>query len=245
MRPVACALFVLVSLAGAAPADPPSPAAGKDGWIDLMSPRVWKKFDPGWVATSEVRLDPENERRLKAVPVKDGTVWLNGEKGRLPNLITSEAFGDCEVHVEFLIARRSNAGVKFHEVYEIQILDSHGRKDVDGTAMGGVYPRADPKKGYLDRGIAPMVNAAKPAGEWNVLDVVWKSPRFDAKGEKVASATIVKATLNGQVIHENVEVKTPTGGNWTRKEAATGSFMLQSDHGPTAWRSVRIRHKKD
>ena len=48
---------------------------------------------------------------------------------------------------------------------------------------------ADAKKvqGYLDRGIAPKVNAAKPAGEWNVLDVVWKSPRLDAKGEKTAT----------------------------------------------------------
>ena len=41
------------------------------------------------------------------------------------------------------------------------------------------------------------MNAAKPAGEWQTLDVVWKSPRFDAKGEKTANAMIVKATLNG------------------------------------------------
>jgi hypothetical protein len=226
-----------------------SAEAEKDGWIDLMKADAWKRFDPGWIITSAevVKLDPGNERRLKAATVKDGVVWLNGEKGRLPNLVTRESFGDCEVHVEFLIARRSNAGIKFHEVYEIQILDSFGKKDVDGTSMGGVYPRADTKKGgYLDRGIAPKVNAAKPPGEWNTLDVVWRSPRFDANGEKTASARIVKATLNGQVIHEDVEVKTPTGGNWMRKETATaaGSFMLQSDHGPTAWRNVRIRPAK-
>ena len=88
------------------------------------------------------------------------------------------------------------------------------------------------------------MNAAKPAGEWNTLDVVWKSPRLDAKGEKTANAMIVKATLNGQVIHENQEVKTPTGGNWMKKETATGAFMLQSDHGPTAWRNVRIKPVK-
>jgi hypothetical protein len=196
------------------------PEAAQDGWIDLMKADAWKRFDPGWIITSaeEVKLDPGNERRLKATRVKDGLVWLNGEKGRLPNLVTKESFGDCEVHVEFLIARRSNAGIKFHEVYEIQILDSFGKKDVDGTGMGGVYPRADRAKGgYLDRGIAPSVNAAKPAGEWNILDVAWRSPRFDAKGEKTSSARIVKATLNGQVIHDDVEVKTPTGGNWTRK----------------------------
>jgi hypothetical protein len=235
---------LLGSMMAAADEPRPQPARANDGWIDLMKPGVWKKYDPAWIVTDEVKLDPEKNTRLKATKTENGTAWLNGEKGRLPNLITKESFGDCEVHVEFLIAKRSNAGVKFHEVYEIQILDSFGKKMVDGTDMGGIYPRADAKKGYLDRGIAPKVNAAKPAGEWNILDVIWKSPRMDAKGEKIASAMIVKATLNGQVIHENQEVKTPTGGNWTRKETATGAFMLQSDHGPTAWRNVRIRATK-
>lgn len=241
--------LVLPILFGAliAAADEPQkrPARPDVGWIDLMKPTVWKKYDPAWIVTDEVKLDPEKNTRLKANRTESGPAWLNGEKGRLPNLITKESFGDCEVHVEFLIAKKSNAGIKFHEVYEIQILDSFGKKTVDGTDMGGVYPRADIKKGgYLDRGIGPKVNAAKPAGEWNTLDVVWKSPRFDAKGDKIASAMIVKATLNGQVIHENQEVKTPTGGNWMRKETATGAFMLQSDHGPTAWRNVRIQPAK-
>lgn len=77
-----------------------------------------------------------------------------------------------------------------------------------------------------------------------MLDVTWKAPRLDAKGEKSASAMILKATLNGEVIHENVEVKTPTGGNWMKNETATGPLMLQSDHGPTAWRNVRVKPAK-
>jgi len=51
----------------------------------------------------------------------------------------------------------------------------------------------------------------------------------------------VKATLNGQLVHENQELKTPTGTNWTKKEVAEGPFMLQGDHGPVAFRNVRIR----
>jgi hypothetical protein len=108
--------------------------------------------------------------------------------------------------------------------------------------MGGIYPRADlVKGGYLDKGVPPKVNASKPAGEWQTLEAVWKSPRFNDKGEKIASAVMVKATLNGELIHENVDVKTPTGGNWMKKETPTGSFMLQCDHGPIAFRNVRIR----
>ena len=74
--------------------------------------------------------------------------------------------------------------------------------------------------------------------------LVWKSPRFDAKGEKVANAVVVKAVLNGQVIHEDQELKTPTGSNWNKKESPTGPFMLQADHGPVAFRNVRIRPEK-
>ena len=225
------------------------PVAQADGWVDLMKPEVWKRVDPRWIFTDEVKLAPDAKGkadvRLKAEKRDGGKVWVNGETGRLPNLITKQAFGDCEIHVEFLIAKRSNAGVKFHEVYEIQIQDDYGRKDLTGSGMGGIYPRANLEKGgYLDKGVPPKVNAAKPAGEWQTLEAIWKSPRFNEKGEKIANAVVVKATLNGQLIHENVEVKTPTGGNWGKKETPTGSFMVQTDHGPTAFRSLRIRPLK-
>jgi hypothetical protein len=246
----------------------------KDGWIDLMKPEVWKRtpyqwvrtgvragaaevvvpevwmpIDSRWIFTDEVKLAPDAkgraDRALKATKKDGGTTWVNGEKGRLPNLITKEEFGDCEIHVEFLVAKGSNAGVKFHEVYEIAIHDSYGKEEVTGSDNGGIYPRADlVNGGYLDKGIPPKVNASKAPGEWQTLTAIWKSPRVDAQGEKTASAVLVKATLNGEVIHENVEVKTPTGGNWMKKETPTGSLMLQCDHGPTAWRNVKIRPAK-
>ena len=252
MRFAVVAACVLSAFAIASPADEPKKPVAKadtEGWIDLMKPDAWKKVDDKWIVTDEVKLAPDAKGkadvRLKADKKDGGTIWVNGETGRLPNLITKEAFGDCEIHVEFLIAKGSNAGVKFHEVYEIQIQDDFGKKDLTGSGMGGIYPRADlVKGGYLDKGIPPKVNASKPAGEWQTLTAIWKAPRFDAKGEKTASAVMVKATLNGELIHENAEVKTPTGGNWQKKETPTGSLMLQSDHGPTAWRNVKIKPTK-
>src|SRR5206468_1560851 len=104
--------------------------------------------------------------------------------------------------------KNSNSGIKFQGVYEIQILDSFDtKKELSGDSMGGIYPRAEdkPKYHHIDKGIAPKVNAAKPAGEWQTLDVVWRSPRFDAKGEKVENAKVVRAELNGQLIHDNQE----------------------------------------
>lgn len=247
MRLLPAVLFAALA-ASVCPADEPKKPAPKlpDGWIDLMKPDVWRKYDPKWVVTDEVKLNPEKATRLVATPKDGGTVWVNGETGRLPDLITKEAFGDCEVHLEFLIAKGSNSGIKMHAVYEVQILDTAGKKELSGDSMGGIYPRADDKMGYkhIDKGIAPKVNAAKPAGEWQTLDVVWKSPRFDAKGEKTANAVVVRAVLNGEVVHENQELKTPTGANWVKKETPTGPFMLQADHGPVAFRNVRIKPTK-
>ena len=242
MRPAVVLAAVLAS--APAPADPP-PRETADGWLVLMHPDDWKRFDPGWVIAGSVALDPEKPTRLKAEPVKDGGVWVNGTKGRLPDLYTKQSFGDCEVHVEFLIAKNSNSGVKFHGVYEIQIMDTAGKKDADlfGDDSGGVYPRHDIAKGvgYLDKGVPPRVNAAGPAGEWQTLDVVWKSPRVGPDGKKTASARVVKAVMNGKVIHEDVEVKTQTGSNWDKPETATGPLMLQTDHGPVAFRNVRVK----
>ena len=47
--------------------------------------------------------------------------------------------------------------------------------------------------------------------------------------------------MNGQVIHEDVEVKTPTGHAWRNKEVARGPILLQADHGPVAFRKIRVR----
>lgn len=244
---VAC-LTALAAAARLDAADPPKSPG--DGWIDLLKAgpdTPWKKVDSRWVMATDVALAPDRPTRLKAAP-GDGPVWVNGENGRLPDLVTKQSFKDVEVHVEFLIAKRSNSGIKFHAVYEIQILDSFGKKDGDltGDDCGGVYPRAEDKPRYhhIDKGVPPKVNAARPAGEWQTLDVTFRSPRFDADGKKTDNARVLKAVLNGKMIHENQELKTPTGSNWSKKELPTGPFMLQADHGPVAFRNVRIREVK-
>jgi len=220
----------------------------EEGWIDLTGSQnldAWKPPTGAWTFVGDVHLAPDNPRRLIAEP---GTgVLYNGPLGRTINLVTKEPFGDVEAHVEFLIPKGSNSGVKFGGVYEIQILDSYGKKDVTGNDCGGIYPRAEfnPQYHYLDNGHPPRTNAARPAGQWQTLDVSFRAPRFDASGQKVANARFVKVTLNGQVIHEEVEAATPTGTNWVKKETPTGSFLIQADHGPIAIRNVRIRPLAD
>lgn len=244
MRIGLAVVFLALSIAACPAASRTERRQSPEGWTDLMKPDVWQRFDAAWIPTDAVKLSPEKGNQLVAEKKDGSTTWVNGPKGRLPNLVTKQAYGDCEVHIEFLIAKGSNSGIKLHAVYEVQILDSYGtKKELSGDSMGGIYPRADDSKGYkhIDSGIAPKVNAAKAPGEWQTLDVVWKSPRFDDKGEKTANAIVVKAVLNGRVIHENQELKTPTGANWNKKEFPKGPFMLQSDHGPVAFRNVKIK----
>src|SRR5262249_44365876 len=169
---------------------------------------------------------------------------VNGPKGRARNLVTRQLYDDVEVHVEFLIAKGSNSGVKLMGLYEIQILDSHGKKVLTGNDCGGIYPRAEekPKYHHIDKGVPPRTNAARPAGQWQTLDIAFRAPRFDADGKKTANARFVKVVLNGQVVHEDVEVSCPTGAAWRlKKEVARGPLFLQADHGPGALRDARLR----
>ena len=69
-------------------------------------------------------------------------------------------------------------------------------------------------------------------------DRLW-APRFDAAGKKTANAKFVKVVLNGATIHENVDTPAPTGGE-LGPEVAKGPLMFQGDHGPVAFRNIKI-----
>jgi|ERR1051325_6081766 hypothetical protein len=214
--------------------------------LELMGKDLsaWKVPHGDWLEVVDVEIDPKNPKKLLA---KDGKgAWYNGPKGRTANLFSKQKFADVEVHLEFNIPKGSNSGIKFHGHYEIQILDSFGKKNLTGDDCGGIYPRAElkPKYHHIDKGIAPKVNACKAPGEWQTLDVIFLAPRFDKEGKKIKNAMIAKATLNGQVIHEKQELLTPTGDRWKNAEMYEGPLMLQADHGPVAFRNMRVREIK-
>jgi hypothetical protein len=217
--------------------------AADEGWKDLFGDRPfenWRSPSDQWIIAGDAKLDEKNPRKLAAV---QGTGVLVNGPGRVKDLVTKELYTDVEVHVEFMISRGSNSGVKLNGLYEIQIEDSHGKTKLTGSDCGGIYPRAEDSPRYrtIDEGTPPRVNACKKAGEWQTLGIVFRSPRFDREGKKTANACFVKVVLNGQVIHENVEVKYPTGAAWVRKEVEKGPLLLQSDHGPVAFRHIRVR----
>ncbi len=205
---------------------------------------AWQQPTGAWTVAGDAHPDPDNERQLVAEP---GQGTLVNAKGATNDLVSREAWGDVEIELEFMIPARSNSGIKLQGLYEIQIVDSWKVKKATAHHCGGIYPRAElkPRYHHIDDGIAPKSNAAKPPGQWQSLRIVFRAPRFDDQGEKVASARFDKVLLNGTVIHEDVELPYPTGHAWKRKEKPVGPLLLQADHGPVAFRNVRIRALPD
>lgn len=209
------------------------------GWKGINSADCGK-----WVTAESVSLDPATEgKRFTIAPGKG--ILVNGDDGRTCDLITTEEFGDCELHLEFTVARGANSGVYLLGRYEIQILDSFGKTDWTYSDCGGIYPRWINEQNT--EGHKPRVNASKPAGEWQTFNIVFKAARFDASGKKTANAKFVKILLNGTLIHENVELNGVTrgamGGNLS-PDVAVGPLRLQGDHGPVAFRNIKIRPLK-
>ncbi len=219
----------------------------KANWINLTDQglKAWKlpnaNSTADWAVAGQVRLSEKNPKRLE-YDAGDG-ILVNGPKGSTANIVTRESFGDVELHLEFFIPKGSNSGVKLEGLYEVQIADSYGKPQPKASDCGGVYPRAEllPRYHYLDEGHPPTLNAARPAGEWQTLDIVFHAPRFDDKGSKTANARFDKVVLNGQVVHESLELATPTGHAWKNREVASAPILLQADHGPVAFRNIRVR----
>lgn len=172
----------------------------------------------------------------------DILVNASSREEKAPYLLTKEEFGDVRIELEFMVPKNSNAGVYVAGRYEVQILDSWGRARFGSGDLGGIYQRWDPslpkdKQGF--GGIAPKVNASKPPGEWQTMEIVFRAPRFDESGKKIRDATFEKVFVNGQLVQENA-----TTGGHTRSapfegDAAKGPIAIQGDHGPIAIRSFK------
>ncbi len=213
--------------------------SGKQSLFNGKDLTGWRKPTGEWQVAKDVTLDPADNKKFVIKPGEG--ILVNGPKGRTVDLITEAEFGDLEAHVEFCIPKSSNSGVYFMGRYEIQIYDSFGvaKDKYPGIECGGIYPRWINNQEY--QGHSPRLNASKPAGKWQTFDVVFRAPRFDARGKKIANAKFVKVVHNGQIIHENVEVTGPTRAAHWADEKASGPLLLQGDHGPVAYRNLRVK----
>ncbi|MHB8861581.1 MAG: 3-keto-disaccharide hydrolase [Pirellulaceae bacterium] len=199
----------------------------------------WREPVGDWLVVQSVRLDPGAAQKF-VIDAGQG-IMLNGQTGRASNILSKHEHGDVACHLEFCVPQNSNSGVYFMGRYEIQVFDSWGVEHPKYSDCGGIYERWRGDKGY--EGILPRANASKAPGEWQSLDVLFRAPRLDAEGKKIENARFVKVVLNGQVIHENVEVTGPTRAATYENEAEkpAGPLMLQGDHGPVAYRNITLK----
>jgi hypothetical protein len=158
---------------------------------------------------------------------------------RTGGLVTKEKFGDCQLHVEWMIPKeatgsgqaRGNSGVELMGRYEIQVLESYQNLTyADGAAgaMYGIWP--------------PLVNPARPQGEWNVYDIMFEAPTFaDGKLVKPAWFTVL---FNGVLVHNHREQLGTTIWRQVAKytpHAAEESLSLQDHSQPVRFRNIWIR----
>ena len=194
----------------------------------------------GW-RVCDVGLDPEDPTRLIELPVdpekRPPTVLTNFDGEGPSELVSRQEFGDVDLHVEFMLPEGGNSGIYLMGRYEVQLLDSAGKKDEALTFgdCGGIY-----RGGKAWPGRAPTFNAFGGAGRWHGIDISFQAPRFDENGAKVANAKFVRVMMNDTLLHEDIEVPATTGGAWSG-EVPVGPLRLQGDHGPVAFRNIRAR----
>lgn len=142
-----------------------------------------------------------------------------------------------------MIPANSNSGVYLHGLYEMQIRDSYGivpRLPTDQT--GALYHYQGGPINGVDGGKTPLVRAERNHGQWNACHVWYQAPRFDESGKKIQNAKVLRALLNGQLIHENQERLGRTVASPNMPEATTNPVvMLQGDHGAVAFRNIYVR----
>lgn len=198
----------------------------------------WKQPQGTWKIVGGVKVAAGNPKAFEAIA---GTgVFLNSESAKTSDLLSEETYGDCELHIEFCVPQGSNSGVYLMGRYEVQIFDSFGKNELKYSDCGGLYQR-DGVGGEVFGGKPPAVNASKVPGEWQAFDIIFRAPRFDSAGRKTENARFLKVMHNGQLIHENVEVDGPTRAAAFKNEEPLGPLKLQGDHGPVAFRNLRIK----
>ncbi len=142
--------------------------------------------------------------------VKDGATLARVGYG---DIITKEAYIDYELRLDFLIPEepewvtgewRGNSGVFLNGSYEIAILDSHG-KEATKRSNGSIFGRH-----------APKVEASKPAGAWQTLEVALEQGRATVR-------------LNGQLIHDNVKLGAPTKNGFPAPQFGPDSWQEEDE----------------
>jgi len=180
--------------------------------------------------------------------VKDGVIVVAKGAG---NIETKRSFKNYQLHLEWKIPEnitgtdqaRGNSGVFLASAgagdagYELQVLDSYENKTYVNGQAGSVYKQS-----------IPLVNAMKKPGEWQVYDVIWTAPVFNADGT-LKTPAYVTAFHNGALIQNHFELKgetvyvgTPAYKKYSDDGRAPIKLQAHGDPSPAiSFRNIWIR----
>ena len=116
----------------------------------------------------------------------------------------------------------------------LQILDNYNSKTYVNGQAGSVY------KQYI-----PLANAMRKPGEWQVYDVIWTAPTFNADGT-LKSPAYLTAIHNGVVVQNHVQLKGDTKYIGAPEYKAHGPLPIRLQaHGdpspPISFRNIWVR----
>ena len=259
-------LVVLPAAAALSQEAAPSPAASPaiDGHRDtpLLPGGKWHVHDPdrpqppvvtpGTFSTAEVPGKPPSD----AVVLFDGrdvSAWRDGagqpaawkvEDGAMieshGDIHTAREFGDVQVHVEFAEPtpphghgqERGNSGVFLQGQYELQVLDSYQSPTYPDGQAGAIYGQQP-----------PLVNPARPPGEWQTYDIVFTVARFAEDGT-LQTPAYETVFYNGVLVQNHVALIGPTVHAALAKPTRlppTGPLKLQDHHNAVRYRNIWVR----
>jgi hypothetical protein len=118
---------------------------------------------------------------------------------------TKQEFGSCQLHLEWMSEphtkgnsqKKGNAGVFFMDRYESQMLDCDNNPTYADGMTGGVYGQTP-----------PLVNAVRPAGQWQVYDIVFTAPKLE--NGKVVEPAYITTFVNGICVQNHTKIMGPT-----------------------------------
>lgn len=255
MKTTSLATLALIAMSGALPALAQQPA-GKPEDTEVWTP-VPKIVRPGatnaappsdaivlfdgrdlheWVTAND-------STKPAGWTVHNGVVTVNKKAG---DIRTKRRFTNYQIHLEWQVPvgitgsgqARGNSGLylgAFPEGgYELQILDSYGNTTYVNGQAGSVYKQ-----------FIPLVNAMRKPGEWQVYDVIWTAPLFNADGS-LKSPAYLTALHNGVLVQNHVALKGDTKYIGAPEYKAHGALpILLQAHGdpspPISFRNIWVR----